>query len=110
MLDFWAVRLDGPKAADVDLSLRFVLSDTADNVLVTVRNGVLNYGMDKADASAALTLTLTRAVFNEVYLGTTSLTESIKAGTAKAVGDQSELETFISLLEDFDLWFDIVTP
>ncbi|MBQ7808676.1 alkyl sulfatase dimerization domain-containing protein [Rhodococcus qingshengii] len=110
MLDFWAVRLDGPKAADVDLSLRFVLSDTADNVLVTVRNGVLNYDMDKADASAALTLTLTRAVFNEVYLGTTSLTESIKAGTAKAVGDQSELETFISLLEDFDLWFDIVTP
>ena len=68
MLDFWAVRLDGPKAADVDLSLRFVLSDTADNVLVTVRNGVLNYDMDKADASAALTLTLTRAVFNEVCI------------------------------------------
>ncbi|WP_254922644.1 alkyl sulfatase C-terminal domain-containing protein [Rhodococcus sp. OK302] len=43
-------------------------------------------------------------------MGTTSLTESITGGTASADGDQSQLETFISLLEDFDLWFDIVTP
>ena len=45
-----------------------------------------------------------------MILGETTLAGQIEEGTAQLAGDESVLHEFISLLDTFDFWFNIVTP
>jgi alkyl sulfatase BDS1-like metallo-beta-lactamase superfamily hydrolase len=45
-----------------------------------------------------------------VILGTATLADQITAGAAKVDGDAQPLRDFIALLDNFEFWFNIVTP
>ena len=40
----------------------------------------------------------------------TTLEKSISAGNVKVSGDKAKLDELLSYVEDFDFWFNIVTP
>lgn len=109
-LDLLAVRLIGPKAAGKKLSFNANFTDTGELYLLVVENGVLNYAKGKQSSEADATLTMTRAALNEIVLGEATMAEKTAVGAARIEGDPAKLVEFLSLLDTFEFWFNIVTP
>ncbi len=75
-----------------------------------VENCVLNYAKGKQSAQADASLTMTRSALNEIVLGEAKLAEKLAAGEASINGNPEKLVEFLSLLDTFEFWFNIVTP
>jgi alkyl sulfatase BDS1-like metallo-beta-lactamase superfamily hydrolase len=56
------------------------------------------------------TVTIDREHLNEVILGVAPMPDQISRGTATVDGDAQALHDFVALLDEFEFWFDIVTP
>ena len=52
----------------------------------------------------------TAADLDDVILGTAPLADQIADGRAQVEGDEQALHDFVGLLDDFEFWFNIVTP
>jgi alkyl sulfatase BDS1-like metallo-beta-lactamase superfamily hydrolase len=108
--DLLAVRLIGPKAEDKIMTLNINLTDIEDQYVLTVENGVLNYAEGKQADQPDATLTTTRVALDQVLLGEASLADKLATGEANIVGSQEKLIDFLSLMDNFEFWFNIVTP
>jgi len=108
--DLLAVRLIGPKAEGKTITLNATFTDINEQYLLTVENGVLNYAKGKQANQADATLTMTRTALDQVLLGEANLADKLAAGEAKIEGDQGKLGEFLSLMDTFEFWFNIVTP
>ena len=108
--DLLAVRLIGPKAAGKKIVLNAVFTDINEQYLLVVENGVLNYAKGKLDAEADATLTLSRTALDEVILGEAKLADKLNSGEAQISGNPEKLVEFLSLMDTFEFWFNIVTP
>ncbi len=110
LFDLLAVQLIGPKAEGKTIVLNARFTDIDEQHVLTVENGVLNHAKGKQSAQADATLTTTRAALDEVLLGEASMTDKVSAGEAAIEGDAGKLVEFLSLLDAFEFWFNIVTP
>jgi len=108
--DFLAMRLNGPKAEDKRLSLNFDFTDLKQKYSVEMENGVLNHTEGVVAKDADATVTLTRDTLNKIVLKETSLKDALASGDIKVDGTQGKLEELVSYMDDFDFWFNIVTP
>jgi alkyl sulfatase BDS1-like metallo-beta-lactamase superfamily hydrolase len=108
-LDYLAMRLDGSRAGDRTITLALTMPDVGESWTLMVRNGALSHRLD-ASHDVDATVTLDRSALNDIILGAAALADQVAAGTAKVDGDEQALHDFVALLDDFDLWFDIVTP
>jgi linear primary-alkylsulfatase len=108
--DLLAVRLIGPKAEGKVITLNANFTDVNEQYLLKVENGVLNYTKGKQADQADATLTTTRAALDEVVLGEARLADKLAAGEANIEGGQEKLIEFLSLMDNFEFWFNIVTP
>ena len=107
---YLGVRLNGPKAEGRNLALNFRFTDTGQQYAVVLRNSVLNAAADTQVKDADASITLTRALLDEVTLRLTTFEEKIKTGEVKVEGDPRKLGELFALLDSFDFWFNIVTP
>ncbi|MNJ76157.1 hypothetical protein D3C77_733800 [compost metagenome] len=64
--------------------------------------------MQSKDADA--TITLTRDTLNNIMLKQTTLKDAVSAGDVKINGNEGKLDELMSYMDNFDLWFNIVTP
>ncbi|MGW8887481.1 alkyl/aryl-sulfatase [Streptomyces sp. NPDC055749] len=107
-----AVRLDGPRAAEHRLLLRWEFTDTDEVWTLLVGNGVLT--PMKGDAPGGevpqLTLRLKRSMLDRVLAQHITFQEAIGAGSVTVEGDVSVLATFYGLLEKPARNFPIVLP
>ncbi len=108
--DLLAVRLIGPRASGKTITLNAHFTDIDEQYALIVENGVLNYAKGKQSAQANATLTTTRAALDRIVLGETTAAEALAAGEAVIEGDATKLAEFLSLLDTFEFWFNIVTP
>jgi alkyl sulfatase BDS1-like metallo-beta-lactamase superfamily hydrolase len=108
MFDFLAVRLDGKRAAGKTLKLDFYFTDLDKRYGVTVMNGVLNYG--KPHDMPEATLEVSKDILDAIQIGATSIEVAILKGEIKVTGSRAVFIEFMSLLDTFPFWFDIVTP
>jgi alkyl sulfatase BDS1-like metallo-beta-lactamase superfamily hydrolase len=108
--DLLAVRLIGPNAAGKKLVFNASFTDTGEQYLLVVENCVLNYTKGKQADEADAALIMTRAALNEIVLGEATLAEKTAVGEARIEGDPAKLVEFLSLLDNFEFWFNIVTP
>ena len=108
--DLLAVRLIGPKAAGKKIVLNAIFPDIDEQYLLVVENGVLNYALGKQDPEADATLTLSRTALDEVILGEAKLADKLASGEAQISGNPEKLGEFLSLMDTFEFWFNIVTP
>ena len=97
-------RSTDPKSWDLDLSLNMTLADLDMDFRVTLRNGVLVSTPRPADATAALTLPLTKSRMLALLGG-----DMDSAGIDLA-GDATVLQALLGVLEKGDPSFNIVTP
>lgn len=115
VLDFLAVRLDGPRAAGTYLVLNFSFPDLEESYSVTLENSHLSYVPGKQDAAADATFVLTRKVLDKVLLGQTTLADAAQAGEAQVTGNPQKFGELMSLMDPLvpqgkGFWFNIVTP
>lgn len=109
-LDYLGVRLDAKKAAGKSLVFNLVLTDTKEKYTVGVENCALHYSQGHASKAADATLTMTRHDLNNVMLGDTTMHSLVIGGKAKIDGNAQKLGEFVTWLDSFDFFFNIVTP
>ncbi|HTJ94533.1 MAG TPA: alkyl sulfatase dimerization domain-containing protein, partial [Pararobbsia sp.] len=109
-LDYLGVRLNADKAAGKKVTLNLVLTDTKENYTFGVENSALHYSKTTSSNGADATLTMTRADLNNSMMGTTTVEQLVMGGTAKIDGDSHKLGEFVSWLDTFQFYFNIVTP
>ena len=108
--DYLAMRLKGPEVADKHIALNLDFTDLKKKYLLEMGNGVLNHteGLQSKDADA--TLKLTRDTLNKLMLKQTTLKDAVASGELKVDGNQDKLTELMSYMDNFDFWFNIVTP
>ena len=110
IFDYLAVRLNGPKAAGKTISLMFAFKGSGQNHLLTINNGVLNHRSSADNIPADAIVTLNRGGLIAMTLAGIPLAALTATGAVKIEGDINSVRTFLSLLDDFEFWFNIVTP
>lgn len=108
--DYLSMRLNGPKAADKQITLNMDFTDLKKQYSLEMVNGVLNHTEGVQAKNADATISLTRATLDNIMLKQTTLKDAIASGDVKVEGTQGKLEELLSYLDDFDFWFNIVTP
>jgi alkyl sulfatase BDS1-like metallo-beta-lactamase superfamily hydrolase len=110
LFDYMAISLNGPKAAGHALTIGFVLTDVSEEYLLTLENGVLNHSAGKWEGPPDATLTTTRASLDKVLGKEASPPDLVAAGELKIEGDPAKLSELFGLMDQYDLYFNIVTP
>lgn len=108
MFDYLGGRPNGPRAAGKKITLNVDFTDLKKQYVLTVENGVLNYGparIPNADGS----LKLTKATMNEIQMGKLKLTDGIDQNKVTLEGNRQSVDEFVGLLDTFPFWFNIVT-
>lgn len=108
--DYLAMRLKGPEVEGKHITLNLDFTDLKQKYTLEMVNGVLNHteGMQSKDADA--TITLTRDTLNNLMLKQTTLKDAKGSGDIKVEGNEGKLEELMSYMDNFDFWFNIVTP
>ena len=109
-LDFMGVRFDPEDADDLKVKINLDFTDTDEQFVLSLENSVLNNIPGKQDPDANASLKLTRTLFNRVALGETSFSKEIVLGNVKFSGNPLALTRVFGRLQEFDPWFNIVTP
>jgi alkyl sulfatase BDS1-like metallo-beta-lactamase superfamily hydrolase len=107
--DYFAVRLNGPKAAGKKITLDVNFTDLKQPYSLMVENGVLNYAK-RAAPKADAKVSLTKATLDSIQLGEMTPEQAISSGKMKIEGNRQAFVDFVGLLDKFPFWFNIVTP
>jgi len=108
--DLLAVRLNGPKAAKTSFSLNFVFPDSGEKLFASVGNGVLNYIDGRTQDTADSSVTMSRQNWNKLSAGDTTLDELTDSGHILISGNEDTLAKLFSLLDSFEVFFNIIEP
>ncbi|WP_056473772.1 alkyl sulfatase dimerization domain-containing protein [Bacillus sp. FJAT-25509] len=105
-----AVKLNGPKAEGKKITINVILSDTKQVYALYLENSVLFSRANKLDDNADVSLTIDQFAFYGTLLGLLSPEQAVGAGKLIISGDQTKLNEFLSLLDEFERCINIVTP
>ena len=109
ILDYMAVRLNPEKAAGKKMKINFNFTDVNELYTVFLENSTLNNREGNAD-DADSTIITTRAKLDSIMLGKLTIEEGIKNGAIKVTGTKGKFKELQGMLDDFEFWFNIVTP
>ena len=104
------MRLNGPKAGSKALTLNFVFTDTGEQAVLELTNGSFNHSFGRLDTNADATLTLARTALDRVLVGEATPPDAASRREIAVEPDLAPLQEFLSLLDDFDIWFNIIEP
>ncbi|MFF1295794.1 MULTISPECIES: alkyl/aryl-sulfatase [unclassified Streptomyces] len=111
LFDALAIRVDGPRSWDADITVRWNVAD-GDRVTLRLCNGVLTHvtGTGPAAADPDVEISLTEADLRAVLLGIVSPADLAARSGVKVSGDAGRLTELLGHLSDPDPDFAIVTP
>jgi alkyl sulfatase BDS1-like metallo-beta-lactamase superfamily hydrolase len=109
-LQYLAVRLNGPKAADRVYVFDLQFTDIGERYLLEVENGVLNFTKGAVAESPTASISLTRAAMDAIVLRQASFGDLSADGSISITGNTAAVEDFLGLLDTFEFWFNIATP
>ena len=108
--DYLGVRLNGSKADGKTIVLNWDFTDVREQYALTLRNSALTYRTNWQDPQADATITLTRAVWDALTLGQTTLDQALASGAIQVTGNRQKLTELMGMLDTFKPDFPIVTP
>lgn len=103
MLDAIAIRVDGPRAWDLDLEFAIELTDLDRRFRLTLRNGALVY-LEDGEGDVGLTIRAPKPRILALLAGDTA------SPGLELDGDASILQSLVGVLDPGDDAFNIVTP
>jgi alkyl sulfatase BDS1-like metallo-beta-lactamase superfamily hydrolase len=107
--DYFAVRLNSPKAAGKKIVLNIDFTDLQQPYALVVENGVLNYAKEPA-ANADAKITLAKSTLDRIQLKEITPDQAITSGEMQIEGKRGSFGEFVGLLDSFPFWFNTVTP
>ncbi|MGP1943368.1 alkyl/aryl-sulfatase [Citrobacter freundii] len=108
LLDYMAVRLDSEKASGKHISLNFNL-DKGENLNLPLNNSVLNH-RQTLQPDADTSFYISRTDLHDVLTGQVKMSDLVHAKKVKVIGKAAKLDEVIAMLDQFDLWVNVVTP
>ena len=96
VFDYWGVRVNRDKAAGKKLTVGFDFTDLKRQFTLTLANGVLNQS-GRAASSADARLVLSKASFDRLQSGQTTLEKAIEAGEIKVQGRREAASELLGL-------------
>ncbi|GGL42725.1 MBL fold metallo-hydrolase [Phycicoccus endophyticus] len=108
LLDFLAIRLDGPRAAAAPSRWGLRLRDREESYVVEVDRGVLHHRRSTRPEDS--TLVLDHPALVRLVLGMSTLEEAVEQGLAHIEGDPSGVRSAFDQLDVFAGDFSVVTP
>ncbi|MBN3492000.1 alkyl/aryl-sulfatase [Vibrio neptunius] len=109
LFDYLAVRILPEKAAGKTLSMNINFTDLDEQYALYVENSVLNH-TKKLAKNPGISLALTKTTLDDVQLGKLTLEQAIADGSIQIEGDPQQLKDFVTMLDSFNFWFNIVIP
>lgn len=109
LFDYLAVRLLPEKAAGKQYAINIDFTDLEEQYTLYIENSVLNHTTKLSD-KPNVTLTLTKESLDNIQLGIITLEKAISSGKIKLKGDKEAFKDFVGMLDNFNFWFNIVTP
>ncbi|TVS77951.1 alkyl/aryl-sulfatase [Mycobacterium helveticum] len=106
IFDGLAIRVDGPRAWELDVTVDVEFADSVVNYRLTLRNGVLVHRKVAADPTTA---SVTVNVDGKLRLLTVAMGDFDSPGLRMS-GDREALRALLAVLDEPDPNFDIVTP
>ncbi|MFD9473472.1 alkyl/aryl-sulfatase [Streptomyces goshikiensis] len=112
LFDSLAIRVDGPRSWDADITVRWRFPDGREPSTLRLRNGVLTHvrGLGPAVGEPDVEITLDEPSLRGILLGQAVLPDLVAAGCAQVSGDPARLAELIGHLTDPDPDFAVVTP
>jgi len=109
LFDYLSVRINPEKATGKKMVINMAFTDIGEKHTLSLENSVLNHTTRYA-AKPDVTITLSKKTLDDIQLGQGTMEQKIASGEIKIEGDQQKFSDFISLLDKFNFWFNIVTP
>lgn len=106
IFDGLAIRVNGPRSWDLDITIDVTLGDGGANYRLSLRNGVLVYRRASAEPATA---TVTVKADNQFRMLTATMGDLASPGL-EISGDQAGLQALLGALDQPDPNFNIVTP
>jgi len=110
LLDFASVRVNPEKAAARAFKLNIELTDRAEQILITVENGVLVHEHGVSDPAAGATVRMKRPDLLMTLLAGIPFAPRVDSGDIVIEGDASLYAALVGLIEPLTPNFNIVTP
>ncbi|WP_406181516.1 alkyl/aryl-sulfatase [Streptomyces sp. NBC_01006] len=112
LFDSLAIRVDGPRSWDADVTVRWRLTDGREPSTLRLKNGVLTHvrGLGPAAGEPDVEIALDEPALRALLLGRTSLADLLDRGRAEVSGDPARLAELTGHLSEPDPDFAIVTP
>ncbi len=110
LFDYFAVRLNGDKAAGKTMVLNWQFTDTKQNYVVNLENSALSHMADAQSPNADATVTLTRATLDEISLQKLSFPVAVQSGLITITGQREKLGELLGLLEVPPTMFPLIEP
>jgi alkyl sulfatase BDS1-like metallo-beta-lactamase superfamily hydrolase len=110
LFDYVAMRLNGTKAEGKSVTLNWNFTDANQRYILELENEALSHIAARQADNADATVNLTRAKLNDILLGQTTFKNELDAGRISISGNAAALTDLLSMLDNFDFWFNIVTP
>lgn len=111
--NYLAMRYNGMKENTARYNFNFILSDTGEKVGVIVSNGAVSPRIDShitEDVTATITIPRTALMAITTAGQGLTLDQLLANGNAKISGDQQAFKDFLSNIENFDVWFNLIEP
>lgn len=108
--DSMAVRLNGPDAEDIVLSVNIIFTDLGESYHLNIENAVLHHRDLSPEMSADATLKLTHDLFIRMLIGQVGLKETLFSDDLEVEGSTVDLIRFFSLFDKPGGVFNMVTP
>jgi len=109
LFDYLSVRINPEKAAGKKMVINMAFTDIEEKHTLSLENSVLNHTTRYA-AKPDVTITLSKKTLDDIQLGQGTMEQKIANGEIKIEGDQQTFSDFVTLLDKFNFWFNIVTP
>lgn len=109
-LDAMCVRLNGPEADGIDLSVNLSFTDRQETYVLWLENAVLHHKKSAPDPEATVTLNLTYELFLQIVTGQMNMADAAATGEVGLDGRLEDLVQLFSLLTRPQGFFNIVTP
>ena len=104
-LGYLAVKLNPEKSKNINLSMNLMISD--ERYAVNVQNSVLKF-TEGTNKNADLSVSMSRNTFNQLLLKQIELEDVL--GTDVVISNIDQFTEFMLMFDEFEFWFNIVTP
>lgn len=109
IFNFFAIKIHGVNAAELELALNLDIHDTGERVVLRLSNGTLSHSLvDRPEGAPELAIT--RDLLNRLVADEITLEDAIEAGELDPGPGLDLFRQIGEHLDEFSLWFPIIEP